>query len=62
MLDEVDNLVSRKDEIIYDAFNWPNKFPGRVIVIGIFLFKIFFHLIIRNFKLFGPHRKTTIKN
>uniref|UniRef100_A0A914L6J5 AAA+ ATPase domain-containing protein n=1 Tax=Meloidogyne incognita TaxID=6306 RepID=A0A914L6J5_MELIC len=36
LLDEVDNLVSRKDEIIYDAFNWPNKFPGRVIVIGIF--------------------------
>ncbi|CAK5091993.1 unnamed protein product [Meloidogyne enterolobii] len=35
LLDEVDNLVSRKDEIIYDAFNWPNKFPGRVIVIGI---------------------------
>ncbi|KAL7076796.1 hypothetical protein ACQ4LE_004069 [Meloidogyne hapla] len=35
LLDEVDNLFSRKDEIIYNAFNWPNKFPGRVIVIGI---------------------------
>lgn len=35
LLDEIDNLLSRNNRILYTAFNWPAKSPGKVVVIGI---------------------------
>lgn len=35
LLDEIDNLSSRKDALLYKAFGWPSFNKGNVILIGI---------------------------